>query len=92
MRKHGRTDTNQAQIVRDLRKCGRSVQVLSGQGQGCPDLLVANHGVNFLLEVKDPTKPKSDQKLTDDEKEWHDAWQGTVHIVWTSEQAIAITD
>ena len=45
---------------------------------------------NFLLEVKDGSLCKSRRRLTPDEQRWHDTWAGTVHIVESAEQAVAI--
>ncbi len=43
-----RTDNNEAEIVKALRKMGYSVQV------GMDDILVGTKGLNFWLEIKDP--------------------------------------
>lgn len=88
MRKRGRTDSNQALIVKALRQCGVSVQVLSGVGEGVPDLLCGWQGRNTLLEVKDGTLPPSKRRLTPEEKDWHDNWRGNVLIVESPEEAI----
>ena len=80
-------DANQNEIVSALRKAGCSVQILSSVGKGCPDLLVARAGVNYLLELKDGNKPKSAQKLTPDQIEWHDKWEACVFVVNSIEQA-----
>ena len=80
-------DANQNEIVNALRKSGCSVQILSSVGKGCPDLLVARAGVNYLLELKDGNKPKSAQKLTPDQVEWHDKWEAYVFVVNSIEQA-----
>ncbi len=99
MRKAARTDGNQAAIVDALRKAGASVQILAAVGKGCPDLLcglftqVHDDVVwreNVLLEVKDPTKPKADQKLTTDQEEWHRNWKGQVAVVYTPEDALRV--
>jgi hypothetical protein len=82
-------DDNQTEIVEALRDAGASVQILSGVGQGCPDLLVGHKFKNLLLEVKDGRKIPSKRKLTTDEKEWHDAWRGSVLIVESIDQALA---
>lgn len=71
MRTRGRTDNNQAQIVRDLRAVGCFVQSLASIGDGCPDLLVIRAGKVHLLEVKDGSKPASKRKLTPAETKWH---------------------
>lgn len=103
MRKAARTDGNQQAIVSALRKAGASVEILAQCGKGVPDLLVgfrtverlsdgyvAFHPFNVLLEVKDPSKPKSDQKLTTDQQRWHANWKGQVAVVYTPEDALRV--
>ena len=65
MRKHGRKDGNQDEIVGALRQVGAFVQSLASIGNGCPDLLVAYHGRTFLVEVK-----ADKGKLTPAEAAW----------------------
>lgn len=83
-------DANQPEIVAALRKIGCTVQILSSVGKGCPDILVGYRGKNFLLEIKDGAKPVSAQKLTSDQIEWHDLWNGQVNVVNCVDQAIKI--
>lgn len=83
-------DANQNEIVEALRKIGCSVQILSSVGKGCPDILVGKNGVNYLIEIKDGKKPKSAQKLTPDQIEWHEKWNGSVVVVNSVEQALKI--
>jgi hypothetical protein len=53
-------------------------------------LLVGYQGKNFLLEVKDGTKPPSARKLTPCQIEWHQKWLGQAAIVSSVEEAIAL--
>ena len=85
-----RVDANQSSIVRDLRKAGCSVEILSMVGKGVPDLLVGRQGQNYLLEVKDGDKAASKRKLTPDEEEWHTLWRGAVSIVANIEEALRV--
>ena len=62
-----RVDANQKEIVAELRKLGASAVAIHEIGRGCPDLLVGTLGINYLLEVKDGTKPPSRRRLTPDE-------------------------
>ena len=80
-RRAGRTDGNQQSIVESARKLGATVQVLSGMGEGCPDLLIGFRGRNYLVEVKDPAQPPSARRLTPDQTRWHAEWLGQVAIV-----------
>lgn len=80
-----RTDSNQAQVMKDLRKMGYLVEDLSQLGGGVPDLLVGTQfGELVLLEVKDGTKPPSKRNLTDDQKQWHSFWKRFPVFVVTS--------
>ena len=88
MRRAAKIDSNQIQVVSALRAAGASVQSLAAVGKGVPDLLVSIRGVNLLMEIKDGNKPKSAQKLTDDQLKWHGAWQGPVCVVDGPEAAL----
>lgn len=90
MRRAARIDANQAAIVDALRAIGCTVMSLATVGRGCPDLVVGHAGKNYLLEVKDGTKPASKRKLTAAEQEWADAWMGQVHVVESVEDAIGV--
>lgn len=81
-----RTDANQSEITKALRKIGCSVQLLHSVGKGCPDLLVGYKGNNYLLEVKDGEKPA--RKLTPDQVIWHFDWKGQVAVVNSVQEAI----
>lgn len=88
MRKRGRTDANQADIVAKLRAIpGVTVQVLSSVGGGCPDLLVGYRGLSLLLELKDGSRPPSERRLTPEQEEWHRTWTGHRAVVMNFEQA-----
>jgi hypothetical protein len=77
MRRHGRTDANQTEIVAALRGIGAHVQSLADVGKGCPDLLVSFRGAWFVLKLKSPGG-----KLTDDERDWHNAARASVFVDW----------
>lgn len=87
MRRHGRTDANQTEIVAALRGIGAHVQSLADVGKGCPDLLVSFRGAWFVFELKSPGG-----KLTDDERDWHNAARASVFVVFNAEQAGAILE
>ena len=82
-------DRNQPEIVQALRNVGASVQSLSSVGKGVPDLLVGFRGVNFLLEIKDGTKPPSQKSRTVHQVDWHVAWRGSVRVVESPAEALA---
>lgn len=84
-----RTDDNQTEVIKALRAIGCTVQSLSGVGEGCPDLLVGRNGINYVLEVKDGSKPPSDQSLTTKEAIWHNEWKGQKAVVASVREALA---
>lgn len=88
MRYAARADRNQPEIVAALRKAGVSVQPLHTIGRGIPDLLCSFAGRTFLIEIKDPTKPKSDRQLTAAQRKWHAEWPGEIYVVETIEEAL----
>ncbi len=90
MRRAARIDANQPEIVQALRDVGASVSVTSMVGKGFPDIVVGYRGQNYLIEIKDGSKPPSQRKLTPDEQEWHDLWRGTVHIANSTDEALKI--
>ncbi len=86
-RRAAKIDTNQPAIVADIRALGWTVQHLHMVGKGCPDIMVGAKGKNYLFEIKNP---EYDCKLTDDEQEWHDVWQGQVDIAETIEDILEV--
>ena len=90
MRYAAAVDANQKDIVKALRQIGCSVQPLHNVGNGVPDLLVGVNSLNLLIEVKDGSKSPSDQKLTTDQGNWHDAWRGQVQIINSVDKALAL--
>lgn len=86
-RRAARVDNNQAEIVQALRQMGYSVLLLHMVGKGCPDILIGKHGVNLLVELKDPIKYRRDgHDLTPDEAVFHEEWQGMAIIACSVEQ------
>ena len=90
MRLKAKVDANQKQIVTALRDAGCSVQSLAATGRGVPDLLVGRDGKNLLLEIKDGSKRPSERKLTPDQKTWHSAWRGQIHVVNNPDEALEL--
>ena len=82
-----RVDSNQPEIVADLRKVGATVLLLHEVGHGCPDILVGFRGVNYLIEIKSSVFAV----LNPVQLEWHNSlWRGQVAVVCTSEEALHI--
>ena len=88
MRRAAKIDENQPDIVKGLRKIGASVQPLHAVGAGCPDLLVGYQGQNYLIEIKNPEKPKYDRRLTPDQAEWHGGWEGQKAVCETIDECL----
>lgn len=76
-----KTDGNQAEIVNDLRAMGFSVESLASVGNGMPDIAVGWDRLNWFFELKDPSRPKSSQKLNPLQVEFHNSWRGQVAVV-----------
>jgi hypothetical protein len=83
-------DVNQPAIVKALREAGATVVPTHAVGAGFPDLIAWFNGEVLMIEVKDGDKPPSARKLTPAQQRFHDAWPGTIHIVESIEQAIAV--
>lgn len=88
MRQRARIDTNQPQLVKELRAIGCSVAVTSQLGKGFPDIVVGYRGVNYLIEIKDPSKPPSARKLTPAEEEFKKGWVGQYAVIHSVEEFI----
>lgn len=81
-----RRDANEREIIDALEEIGCTVYQLD-----LPvDLLVGYRAKNFLLEVKDGSKPASRTKKTQQQKEFMAGWNGQVRVVTSVEEAIAV--
>jgi hypothetical protein len=78
MRRIARTDDNQQLIVKQLRQLGCSVAITSMIGRGFPDFVVGYQNKNYLIELKDGAKTKSQKGLTMDEAKFFTTWKGSV--------------
>ena len=78
-----RKDGNHNGIAQAFRDRGFSVRDTHTIGDGFPDMVVAKHGQNILIEIKDPGKPPSKRKLTRDEVVFSETWKGWYEIVET---------
>jgi Holliday junction resolvase len=92
MRKKARVDANQREIVQQLRKIGISVLHTHQLGRGAPDLILGYRNENFMIELKDGNKTKSQQKLTPDEIEFQTKWQGNYAVCNSLEQILSVID
>jgi hypothetical protein len=90
MRRIARIDANQNEVVYALRQIGASVAVTSHVGSGFPDIVVGFRGVNYLIEIKDGSKPPSKRRLTKDEQRFHDGWNGEVIVINDVDEALKV--
>ena len=88
MRKRGRTDENQTEIVNVLRRAGAGVLITSMLGDGAVDIIAGYRGVNYMMEIKDGKKPPSQRTLTPDEARFHEKWPGQICVVNSAEEAL----
>lgn len=82
-RLRSRVDDNQRDITQTLRQLNISVAITSKLGDGFPDLVLGYDGHNYLIELKDFKKPKSQKKLTDCEAQFLRVWQGQYAVCET---------
>lgn len=91
MHRTRKVDSNQAELVKQIRKIpGVSVLHIHVVGKGAPDVIIGYKGKNFLAEIKDPGKFKSQRKLTEDEEKFRNSWCGQVQTVETFDDVIRI--
>ena len=86
-----RTDANQQDIIDKLR-CIPNLSVVSTHtiGKGFPDIIVGYKGNNYMIEIKDGAKWKSQQKLTADELVFHMKWKGQICVCNSFEQVFEL--
>lgn len=84
-----KVDSNQADLVKQIRKIpGVSVLHIHVVGKGAPDIIIGYRKRNFLIEIKDPAKCKSQKKLTILEDQFHNTWKGQVYTAETFEDIL----
>ena len=92
MRRAARVDANHRLIVAALRTAGCSVLSLAAVGKGCPDILVARAGINYLLEIKKKTArgaiSAGAARSLEGQEAWAERWRAPVHFVSTPEEAL----
>lgn len=87
-RHDAKTDSNQSQIVAELKQMGFSVET------GHDDLLVGRYGITGWFEIKSPdnisqkTKKLRPSCFTQKEKERFLTWRGQITAVWKTEQIV----
>lgn len=87
MRRAANTDANQPALVEYLRSAGCSVAITAGVGNGFPDLVVAKARWTILVEVKDPAKDSTHQKLNEKQVRFHANWKGAIFVLKSIDEA-----
>jgi len=91
MRIDAKVDSNQPEIVRQLRGIpGVKVVSTAALGKGFGDIVVGYRRVNYLIEIKNGDFPPSKRKLTDAEKKFHAQWTGQIDIAKNFEECLEI--
>lgn len=85
-----KADKNQPDLVKQIRKLGISVAHTHTVGDGFVDAVLGYKGVNYLVEIKDPSQPPSKRKLTPDEIKFHESWRGQVAIIETIDDVLKL--
>ena len=90
MRLRARKDSNHVELVKVFRDMGAEVIDLAQLGDGIPDLLVTVGKAYCLVEIKDGSKPPSQQALTKDELTFHQKCRGNLKIINRVETAVGL--
>ena len=85
-----KVDANHAAVIKALRDAGFSAVSTAAVGNGFPDIVVGTDGLNLILEVKDGSKCKSGQLLTEPEVKFFSDWKGFAVVVNSPEQAVIV--
>ena len=88
VRKRGRVDDNQREIVKAMRDFGASVWITSNLGDGGPDAVVAVQGNTALVEIKN--REGKGVKLTADEQAFRSSWRGRYEVVTSVAEALTV--
>ena len=83
MRKRGKTDANQIEIVSALRAAGAHVAITSNLGGGFPDLVCMYADRVLLMEVK-----SKGGRLTEEEQVFYNEWSAGMVVVYSVEEAL----
>jgi hypothetical protein len=80
-----KVDRNHAEIRDGLRACGFRVADTSRLGSGFPDLVVSAYAVLWMVEIKMPGEP-----LTEDEQVFADLWAEHYLVAHSLEEALSL--
>ena len=79
-RRAAKVDANQPEIVKEFRRLGWYVLIIS-QLKNCCDIIVSKNGRTIAVEIKDGEKPPSAQKLSEGEIKFANEWQGEYKLI-----------
>lgn len=80
-----RTDQNLSGIVEAYRQKGCTVDVTNGKW----DLTIGYGGLCDLVEVKNPEKPKRDQRYTKAQVKFRETWTGGIRLIMSLDDVTA---
>lgn len=83
MRKYGKVDLNQNEIMRAFQKFGTTTS-LASVGGGVPDIIFGYRKRNYMIEIKNGKT----SKLTPDQEVFFDTWCGQCCIIRSVDEAI----
>lgn len=84
-----KVDDNQPQLVKQMRRIpGLTVFLTHTLGKGFGDAVLGFRKNNYIIEIKDPSKPPSARKLTPDEEKFHEEWEGQITVVETIDDVL----
>lgn len=86
-KRFSKVDSNQPQIVKELRKKGYTVKHLH-ELKNFVDIIVGHKGENYLFEIK----PDKSKKLTEGEQKFFDEWTGQRAIIYCAQDAVDIIE
>jgi len=87
-RRAARIDNNQTEIRAFMEAAGWRTVSTAGVHNGHPDIMVAKHLVNVVVEIKDGKSGK----LRESQIEWHQQWAGAVIVIRSLEDAKRLCD
>lgn len=87
MRFARKSDANQPEIVRALRKVGCSVLIMKNLGGGYPDIAAARGRRTVLFEIKNRAARGKPNEL---QRAFAATWQGECYTVGTAAEAVAV--
>lgn len=88
-RRAARVDDNQSEIVKTFRGLGWYVLIIS-QLKNCCDIIVSKDGRTIAVEIKDGSKPPSQQKLSTGEIKFKEEWKGEYKLIVCIDDVLAV--